>query len=271
MNGWMVTLGVAVFGYALRTFASAPARKAGAALYLTASWLAGWLLTGSHFGGAAAVAVWFLLPWVEILLRVRKMRLPLRKTLKHRFAPSRDDFPHLPDLTEEVEKAGFEKTDDTGFDWEEVRQFIRVFYHAPSRTQAAIHLNEQGNMSVVFVTVTTRTEKGVTLTTSNYPFSQTMRSAPGHLLQREPSVESFDDLLAGHRSMLHSLAVDEKDIIDPGPDGLAPLLEADVRKQVDHNLRAGLIMESGEGTFRYSWRGCFFLWGQFVKDMVKFA
>jgi hypothetical protein len=38
--------------------------------------------------------------------------------------------------------------------------------------------------------------------------------------------------------------------------------------QIDHNINVGLIELTGEGEFRYSWRGCFYLWFQMVKDMV---
>ena len=46
-------------------------------------------------------------------------------------------------------------------------------------------------------------------------------------------------------------------------------IEQEMRKQVDHNLAAGLIQLTGDGHFQYSKRGLLFLWGQFVKDMVR--
>ncbi len=271
MNELLIILGTSVFGYALRTFPQPLLRKAGALLYLVATWLAGWKLSGSHAGGAAAVAGWFLLPWVEIVLRVRKMRLPLRRSLHHRLPPNRHDFPHLGDLTEELEKEGFEQTDDTGLDWEEMTQFLRVCYHAPSHTQAVIHLHQQANYSVVFVSVTSRTSDGRIITTSNYPFSQTMRSAPNVILHRVPAADSFAALLAEHRSHLALLKISETDLTSPAGEELAARLQVELDSQVEHNLKRGLIVEAGEGTFRYSWRGCFYLWGQFLKDMVRFA
>ncbi len=271
MNDLLIIGGTAAFGYALRTFAHPLLRKTGALCYLAATYLAGWLLTGSHAAGAAAVAGWFLLPWVEIVLKVRKMRLPLTRPLKHRYPPNREDFPHLGELTGELETEGFEQTDDTGLDWQEMRQFFRVCYHAPSLTQAVIHLNQQAHLSVVFVSITCRTGDGRVFTTSNYPFSQTMQSPPNVLLHRVPAAESFAELLAEHRSMMASLGIGETDLTSPGGEGLAEQLQADLDSQVQHNLGRGLIVESGDGTFRYSWRGCFYLWGQFLKDMVRFA
>ncbi len=270
-NELLIIAGTAACGYGLRTFDHAVVRKLGALCYLGATYLAGWRLTGSHTAGAAAVSGWFLLPWVEIVLRVRKMRLPLARSLRHRSAPNREDFPHLGELTDELESEGFEQTEDAGFDWEEMRQFLRVCYHAPSLTQAVIHLNQQANFSVAFVSITCRTRDGRVITTSNYPFSQTMQSPPQVLLHRVPAAESFVELLAEHRSMLALLNVGETDLTSPGPERLADQLQADLDSQVQHNLGRGLIVESGDGTFRYSWRGCFYLWGQFLKDMVRFA
>ena len=271
INAFFIIGGVVAFGYALRTFAHPFLRKAGALCYLAATYLAGWWLTGSHAAGAAAVAGWFLLPWVEIVLRVRRMRLPIARSLRQRSAPNREDFPHLHELTAELEAEGFGQTDDTGLDWQEMQQFLRVCYHAPSLTQAVIHLNQQSSYSVVFVTVTCRTTDGRVMTTSNYPFSQTMQSPPNVLLHRVPSAESFAELLAEHRSIMADLSIDETDLTSPGEEGLADQLQADLDSMVQHNLGRGIIVESGDGNFRYSWRGYFYLWGQFLKDMVRFA
>ncbi|RYD34968.1 MAG: hypothetical protein EOP86_09690 [Verrucomicrobiaceae bacterium] len=271
MNSLLIIVGTAALGYALRTFAHPLPRKLGALSYLVASYVAGLSLTGVHAGGVAAVASWFLLPWVEIVLRVRRLRLPLEKSLRHRFPPSRQDFPQLTELTGELESEGFEQTDDAGFDWQEMRQFLRVCYHAPSKTQAIIHLNQQSNLSVVFVSITSRALDGRIITSSNYPFSWTMQAPPNLVLHRVPGADSFAALLAEHRAMLAERSIGENDLTTPGAEGLAEQLQADLDQQVTHNLLRGLIVKAGEGTFRYSWRGCFYLWAQLVKDMVRFA
>ena len=52
---------------------------------------------------------------------------------------------------------------------------------------------------------------------------------------------------------------------------LPGLIERETSEQIRHNLDCGLIAKSKEDpeTFRYSWRGLFFLYRQVVKDMVK--
>ena len=92
MSEVMITVGVWLLGHALRTFGHPLLRKGGAALYVVSTGLAGYFLTGSLWGAAGGVMLWAMLPWVEILLRVRRMRLPMDKALKYRPAPSRDPW-----------------------------------------------------------------------------------------------------------------------------------------------------------------------------------
>ena len=42
-----------------------------------------------------------------------------------------------------------------------------------------------------------------------------------------------------------------------------------MQNQVEFNLASGIIRLTGDGHFQYSKRGLFFLWGQFLKDMVR--
>jgi hypothetical protein len=55
----------------------------------------------------------------------------------------------------------------------------------------------------------------------------------------------------------------------PDPEEVEESIEQEMRKQVEHNLAAGLIHLTGDGHFQYSKRGLVFLWGQFIKDMIR--
>ena len=88
-------LGVAVLSVALRSFQNPFSQKAGAVGILVASYLLVYFLTNSHVWGAVAAASWFFLPWVEILTRIRALRLPKEKQLRPKSAPSTDTFPNL--------------------------------------------------------------------------------------------------------------------------------------------------------------------------------
>lgn len=273
MENLLIVLGVWVAGHALRTFNVRMVRRLGALLYLAATYLAGYfLMDGSHAAGVAAVAGWFLLPWLEIILRVRAMRLPINKTLSNRFPPSRDEFPHLRELTGEVEEAGFEMVEDTGWEGGEVRQFLRLFYMPEKRVQAALSLNQQRGAAIVYFSLTTRAADGRMWTTTDYPFSNTMKQPPGVEVQRVPWAGSISALLEAHTAWVerHGLQL-PGEAVDVDSTTLTERLSGELQHQIRHNLSTGIITESGEGTFRYSWRGCFYLWRQFVKDMVKLA
>lgn len=271
MHAWLLTLGVAVAGWGFRSFDHAWLRKLGAVCFLGASYLAGVALTGSHAVGAAAVVAWFFLPWLEILTRIRHLRLPLDKTLKSSFPPPAGRFPQLGEMTTEIEEAGFERVDDTSFEWDGSRQFMRLFHHPGERMQAVISLLEQGTMAVAWVSVSSRLPDGRTWTTWNYPFSHTMMLAPETQLNPVLDADSFEGLVGAHRELLWSSGLEAEAMAETDPEEYAELIQRETRRQVDHNLDRGVITLSGEGTFRYSFRGYLFLWRQFLRDMVRLS
>ena len=273
MDKFLIVLGVWLAGMALRSFNIPWMRKPGALLYLGSTYLAGYFLGGgSHLTGGLAVAGWFLLPWLEILVRVRALRLPIDKTLSNRYPPSRDDFPHLRELTAEVEEAGFEMLEDTGWDGGEVRQFFRLFYMPEKRIQATISLNQQRGAGIVYFSLTSRTADGRTFTTTDYPFSNTMPHAPGVHVQQLPWAGTIPGLLESHTAWVENHGVSVPDgTVEIDASTLPDLLSGELRQQIRHNLSRGILKESGGGMFRYSWRGCFYLWRQFIKDMVRLA
>jgi len=273
MTQLYIVLGVIVLAFALRSFAHPVPRKVGAIAILVASYLIAYFLSGSHVAGIGGVLMWFLLPWIELLTRIRKLRLPLRKSLSHQSPPNSQRFPHLSDFTEEIEELGFEYVEDAGWEWDALKQFFRIFYRAEEKTQAAICLNEQQGMGFVFVSLTSRTADGSIYRTWNFPFSYTLKMAPEIRINRVPEVQSFEELLAEHRDFLERLGVATADLIDDKPEAIPELMEVETHLQIRHNLERGLIEHDREDPekVRYSWRGLFFLYGQLVKDIVKLS
>ncbi len=261
----------AVLAYALRTFAHPLFRKTGALLILLASYLAGLFLFHSHLAGLAGVLFWFLFPWVELLTRIRRLRLPIHKKLRHVPPPSSHRFPALLELTDEVEAEGYEHVDDTGWSWEGMNQFYRLFYHPASRTEAAVCLTEQGDLSLAYLTLTTRDGDGIAWRTWNYPFSETMAIAPGLRLNPVPTADSFAELLDAHELFLLSHGLEPDALPGVIPEEIPGIMEEEIREQIAHNFSRGLIAPTDNNTFRYSWRGLLFLWTRFVKDMVRLS
>jgi len=275
MSDWvfeiLTVMGLLVAAFALKTFSQAAVRKLGAVLILAASFLAGFYLTDSYLGGLAGVLIWFVLPLFPLLTRIRRMRLPVEKSLESRPPPTANQFPMLNDFTDEIEAAEFEYVADKGWEWDDSKQYFRIFYHEEEKQQAVICLNEQEEMSFAFVSIVCRTKYGQTYRTWNYPFSYTMKTAPGVMMNTVPNVDSFETLMDSHRDFLSLNQVNPEEILEEDEKSFQQAMEEEIRLQVRHNLDRGLIALAGEGTFRYSWRGLFFLWGQFVKDMVKLS
>jgi hypothetical protein len=79
----------------------------------------------------------------------------------------------------------------------------------------------------------------------------------------------FHYILRCHQEFLERNQVTNQLLKVPDPDDIEDSLEREMRNQVDSNLASGIIRLAGDGHFQYSKRGLLFLWGQFVKDMVR--
>lgn len=258
-----------VFAVACRTFQNRYVQKVGWLALLTSSYMGGFFLTGSHAAGVFGVGLWFMLPWLEIVGRVRRLRFPIHSEVKHRFPPSRDIFPDLDDLSTETEAAGFAEAGDTGWKWSETDHFMRLFYNAELRIQASIALAQQGEFAFSYVALTSRSADGVIYTTTNYPFAPTMQFSPTQLVNRFAHAQAMTELVNAHQSFLAKHGVTLEKLVNLDTEQLPSYIERDMSEQVDHNITAGLIEPTGNGEFRYSWRGCFYLWFQVVKDMIR--
>src|SRR5438552_16524624 len=115
--GLLLTLGVGVLSVALRSYQSSFAQKAGALGILIASFLAVYVMTGSIAWGVAGAASWLFLPWMEILTRIRALRLPKDRQLRPKSPPSASLFPGLDDISREIESEGCAHVADAGWDW----------------------------------------------------------------------------------------------------------------------------------------------------------
>lgn len=260
---------VVVFALACRSYDNRFIQKLGWLALLGASYLGGFYLTNTHVGGAIFVGAWFMLPWMEIVFRVRRLRFPIKSEVKHRFPPSREVFPELSDLSIEADDEGFHEVGDTGWQFSQTDYFMRLFYHEAKRTQAAIALVQQGDFGFPYVSLTSRASSGVTFTTTNYPFAATMKHSPKQRLNRFMHAGSFAELMDRHERFLQSEGIRAEDLALQDTEYLHAYIERDMSMQIDHNITAGVIEPTGNGEFRYSWRGCIFLYWQVVKDMLR--
>lgn len=267
----LLILGVAVLSMALRSFRSIVLQKLGALGVLVTSFLIGWLMTGFWIVGVLCASSWLMLPWLEILTRVRRLTLPIDKKLRHKHPPNDEAFPALYDLTEEVEGEGFVRADDTGWDWQDYAQFFRLFYKESDRTQAAICLIDQHDVAFYYLSLSSRGKDGRLWTTWNYPFSYSLKLVPQWRVNRVNTDQTFLQLYESHRDFLRRNGVIADDLAPFEPDHLPLEIQNDLRTQIAHNVAVGVLTSAGEGAVRYSWRGLMFLWLQFLRDLVRFS
>ena len=267
--GLFLTLGVAVLSVALRSYQTSFAQKAGAFGILVSSFLAIYFATGSWIYGLIAALSWLLLPWLEILTRIRALRLPKEKALRPKSPPSTDVFPTLNEITREIENEGFAHVSDAGWDWEDYRQFFRLFYKEADRAQATICLNEQNDLSFYYLRISSRAKDGLIWTTWNYPLSYGLKLPPEFRINRQRPDQSFWELYQAHREYLRLNQV-ELSVIDPMDDErIQSEIEKDLRDQIAHNLKKGVLTPADDGEVKYSWRGMVYLWCQFLLDLVR--
>lgn len=265
----LLVLGVAVLGLGLRTFRNPICRRLSVVCLLFTSFLIGYLPTGSWPVGVIFVAFWILLPWVEIIARVRRLRLPIERVFSAA-APPRDElFPFLNLLTDEIESLDFTLADEISCQWQNQQQFVRLFHRSIDQSQMAVCLIHQGPIAFCYVSLMTRARAGHVFLTWTYPFAYSLKFLPSTRVQRVRSDLSIQQICEAHRSMLSKAHLDSVDVQPLEPDHMRDLLEQDLKDQIEHNVRSGLLTPTSNHEVRYTWRGMIYLWSRFLLDFVR--
>lgn len=232
------------------------------------SYLFGYRNGGNHAFGALLASVWLLLPWVDILGRVRRTQLPLSRAFTPQPAPGPRRFPQLEELTEEAEKEGFTQVEDFAWRHGEQCHSMRVLALAAKRFQATIHFIESAETEFFYISVTSRGNDGSLWTTWNYPFLLTLKPSPGWRLNTCLDAESFLQLIETHEAWVARRTDQNWKAVPTEAAEVLSLIESETSAMVSHNLECGLLTPGAEGMVRYTLRGCFFLWLQFLRDLV---
>jgi len=270
MRETLIVFGLVVLAVALRNARTGLLRKAGALMLLVASFYLLYFMTGSVIAGCGGVLLWFGLPWIELLTRIRCLRQPLDNRLRQLVIPNPAFFPNATEAAVAMEEAGFEHVSDCGWEWDGMRQFFRLFWHPEERAVAAVCLCEQSDVAFAFITITSHDGDGKTWRTTNFPFAATLRCPPDVRWNHVPCERNcFHQILRDHREYLSRAKVNEQHLRMPNPEDIQASIEREMRNQVNHNIAAGIIRPTSDGHFHYSIRGLCFLWVQFIKDMVR--
>lgn len=267
----LLVLGAVFLSLALRSSRQALIHRLGTLSIFLTSFLAGWLFTDNVYIGIALACCWLLLPWLEILTRVRTLRLPMERKLTPRTPPSRNIFPGFAEITDEIEAGKFEHLFDSGWEWDDHRQFFRVFYQEEEKLQASICLVEQSDLAFYYIILSGRDAKGSVWMTWNYPFSYGLKLLPKLRINRINGDLSFADMLESHRHFLQSHGISSDMLVPQTAEQIQNDIQSDLREQISHNIKIGLLKRDGENLIRYSVRGMFYLWFQFLRDLVRLS
>ncbi|MEI8292543.1 MAG: hypothetical protein WCG66_00990 [bacterium] len=253
----------------LRSFQSQACFRIGTLGFILTSFLAGWLLGGSLVLGAVFASTWFLLPWLEILTRVRRLRMPLQRSLEKCPPPPASRFPDFSALSDEMESLGFDYADDVDWSHDDTRHFYRLFCNAEKRVTASICLLEQDSHAFFYVTFKSKAMDGRTFLTWNYPFSYGMHLLPNTRLNKVDDELRIEELFASHQDF-----VDLHETVELAPQAAESLreeIERELRGQLEHNIARGILVRDKNEMIRYSVRGMFFLWCEFLREFVRFS
>jgi hypothetical protein len=272
MRESLIILGLGVLAAAMRSSHSRLLRKLGAATLLVATFFLVYCLSGNVLAGFAGVLAWTLLPWFELLTRIRRMRMPVDNRLNHKPLPNPSFFPNAAEAAAAMDAEGFEHVSDCCWQWDGMSQHFRLYWNPEERAIASICLCEQSDVAFAFISITSRDENGKAWRTTNFPFAPTLRRPPdvnwNHLPCRQ---NCFHEILENHGQHLKRKGVTHDQLSIPNPEEIESEIELEMRQQIDHNLSSGIIRMTEDGHFKYSKRGLLFLWLQFLKDMLRFC
>lgn len=270
MSEFLTVLGIFIIGMALRSCRHFWLRKFGAITYVATTGLAAYFISGSLTIAIASTFIWFFLPWIELLTRVRKIRIPLNNRLRRRQRPLPEYFPEAAETAAELERAGFEFIEDAGWSWGLANLDYQLYWHPEERAIAAVCLCEQNHVTFSFLSISSYDTMGHHYQSSNYPFSTTLKLYPQMFCNRlSCQTSSVDCFLVHHHEFIASQGPLIDDLKIPDPNLVISQIEEDTRKQIDFNLNAGIITICGEGQLRYTFRGLVFLWCQVLRDMIR--
>lgn len=168
-----------------------------------------------------------------------------------------------------MECIGFEYAEDVDWSHDDTRHFYRLFYNAEKRVMGSICLLEQDHFSFFYVTFTSRTADGRGFMTWNYPYSYGMQFDPQMLINKVDENLTIEELASSHECFLNTQT--RTDLVVLEAENLRSEIERELLNQMEHNIARGILVRDQNEMIRYSVRGMFFLWGQFLREFVRFS
>jgi uncharacterized membrane protein YagU involved in acid resistance len=271
MKKILIVIAIITFGLGLRSTKSKWLRKLGVLIYITSTGLVGFFVFDSIVLGIISSLAWFLLPWIELIFSVRKTYFPIENKLRRQSLPCADYFPEASGIKDNLESKGYKHITDCGWRWATSHEHYSFFWNEQDRHLVAICHRIQSCVTFCYVSVSSTTQDGRIWRSTNFPFSTSLPHSPStsfnHITHGNISCPDF--VLYSHELFLYEAGIGKEDLVEKDIDCVEQMFEQEMKKQIDHNLNSGLIQLTGDGHFRYSIKGLFYLWKQILKDMFR--
>jgi hypothetical protein len=264
----LATLGLVVLAFALFEIGRPGFRALGMWSLVSASAFAAYRMTGMATITALTVAMWFLLPLRRIIREGRRILMPRRRELRDGAFARFNQVPNFDQLEQELGEAGFQYLED--LQWsagQGVTVAIRAFINTESRTRITLNLAESDDVTFFYVALNNRASDGKMLCTWTYPFSYSLLFAPGWNVQRISHPGSLEELLKIHHEFLNRNHVRTENLAPLPDDTIRLELQQDLDRQIAYNIDRHLLEEADSESVRYTWKGCAFLWIQFLRHV----
>ncbi|PTY01941.1 hypothetical protein DB346_10855 [Verrucomicrobia bacterium LW23] len=260
-------------------------------LLLFATTLLGLQFWFQHFGAALAVSLvlWVIYPLTEIILVLRKLRVPRVRALRDARPPV-DESGTLSNLHADITDLGFVRVDDCELTPELHHQYYRLFVHEELPIHALIGWVTSEDFGFHFTCFYSEDNEGHLWMTWDYPLTWGLKTPPRVSLFRADHAESVDDLLQAHVDFLEINKRMTGDLVktEATREAARAKLEEILRQQLEYNVEQGILLLDvpkatkagrnpvlpGAGLpeakdFRYSWRGTLYVTGQVIRDIVR--
>jgi len=94
---------------------------------------------------------------------------------------------------------------------------------------------------------------------------------PRTILNRVEEDCSIKELIGLHEAFVASNSANSRDMMDKSSSSLRSDFEAEMRELLEHNVAKGILTQDNKQMIRYSVRGMFYIWAQFLREFVKFS
>ncbi len=271
MKYTLIIISIIFLGASLRATRKKCLRKLGVLLFVFATGLAGYFLFDKIWVGVLSALLWVFFPWIELLLCVRKTLLPLENKLSKQDLPCESYFPEAAKIKKAFLEKSYEHVTDCGWKWAKSHEHYSFFWHPSKKHLAAICHRVQPCVTFCYLNIVSTTKDGTLWRSSNFPFSPSLPIPPSTRYNHitEGNISCPLQVLYAHELFLYDQGVEPAELINNQFSEVEKVFEHEMRSQIDYNLKHGLIRLTGDGHFKYSFRGLCYLWIQILKDMFR--